>query len=132
MTLLSFLFKRRKMKTTLIVLGTLFFITVLLIFRPVPIPPENKCLVVKGTVASIYEGGVKDAVFTLDNHPTRYYINRGLENGLYLDSLKKNLIGKTVTILYPKYYTPLDHENRIKHLCKLEHDGEVIYNELKN
>jgi hypothetical protein len=103
----------------------------LLILRPVPIVKEENALKVKGIVKGIHEGGENDVVFYLENHDTRYYINRGLENGLNLASLKNKLMGKEVTIKYPKYWTPLDWDNEIRHLSKLEYKGEVLFNELK-
>ena len=56
---------------------------------------------------------------------------RGLEAGLVLDDLKAKLIGHEVVIKYPKYWTPLDWNNSIRHLSKLEFKDEVIFDELK-
>lgn len=116
-----------------ILIGFLLFIlfAAILIFRPVPIVKEEKALVVKGEVIGVFEGGVKDVVFLLKDNPQRYYINRGLENGLNLHELKKNLMGREITLKYPKYWTPLDWNNRIRHVSKLEFNGEVLFNELK-
>lgn len=119
------------MKKIFIGFALLFFLIAVLIFRPVPIVTEDKAIVVKGNVSGIYESGIKDVSFKLKDNPTIYYINRGLENGLHLDSLKAQLIGEEVTIKYPSYWTPLDWDNRIRHLSKLEWNGEVIFNELK-
>ena len=119
------------MKKIFICFALLFFLIAVLIFRPVPIVTEDKAIVVKGNVSGIYESGIKDVSFKLKDNPTIYYINRGLENGLHLDSLKAQLIGEEVTIKYPSYWTPLDWDNRIRHLSKLEWNGEVIFNELK-
>lgn len=103
----------------------------LLILRPVPIVEESKALTITGRVTNIYEAGIKDVVFRIKDSPTRYYINRGLENGLDLQDLKERLTGEEVTIKYPKYWTPLDWNNEVKHLSKLEYKAEVIFNELK-
>ncbi len=113
----------------LVCLATLF-IGGLLIMRPVPIPGENDCLVVKGTVDHIYEGGVKDVVFVLNDHKTRYYINRGLEQGLDLEQLRESLLQQEITIKYPEYWTPLDHTNSIRHISKVEFGDNVIFSEL--
>jgi hypothetical protein len=118
-------------KKIFITLGVIVFIIGLLIFRPVPIVKEDRAIAVKGTVMSIYEGGVKDVVFKLKDNHVKYYINRGLENGLELNTLKEKLIGNEVVIKYPKYWTPLDWNNEIRHLSKLEFGDEVIFNELK-
>ena len=70
---------------------------------PVPIVSEKEAIVGKGVVLTIYEGGVKDVVFRVENDPRKFYINRGLESGLYLDELKKKLIEKNVIFKYPAY-----------------------------
>ncbi len=109
----------------------LLLIAFFLIFRPVPIVTESEAIVEKGIVSDIYEGGVKDIAFRLENNQRVYYINRGLEQGLNLKELKKKLIGNEVVFKYPKHWTPLDWNNKIKHISKIEINGEVIFNELK-
>ena len=113
------------------VLGVLFFIVAILIFRPVPIVSESRALIESGTVKDVYEGGVNDVVIRLEETKRRFYINRGLENGLDLADLRNQLIGQEVTMKYPKYWTPLDWNNSIRHISKLEYNGEVLFNELK-
>lgn len=112
-------------------LAMVIFFIGFVFFRPVPIVSEERALVVEGTVKGIYEAGVKDVVFLLKDQPTRFYINRGLENGLNLETLRSQLLGKTVTIKYPKYWTPLDWNHEVKHLSKLETKDTVWFNELK-
>ena len=116
-----------------ILLGSAIGISLIaiLIFRPVPIVTEDKAIAETGIVTHIYEGGVKDAVFRIKDNKRRFYINRGLENGLNLKELKEKLLGQVVTLKYPKYWTPLDWDDEIKHLSKLEVEGEVLFNELK-
>ena len=113
------------------ILGILIIAGLVFILRPVPIVAEEDALIDSGIVSSIYGGGVKDVVFILENGKHRYYINRGLENGLDLKELREKLIGKKVTIKYPYYWTPLDWDDETKHLSKLETETEVIFNELK-
>jgi len=55
------------MKNILIVIGVLFLIIAVLIFRPVPIVSEKNAVIEKGIVSDIYEGGVNDIVFRLEN-----------------------------------------------------------------
>ena len=109
-------------------------LTVLLLFvcRPVPIPAEDKCISISGTVEKIYEGGVHDVVFKLKEYnQKRYYVNRGLERGLELENLQNTLIDKKITIKYPSYWTPLDPTNATRHISKIEHDGTVIFTEIE-
>jgi hypothetical protein len=100
---------------------------VLLFFRPVPIVPEEDCLVTKGIVASIQEGSSFDVVFTLHTNQ-KFYINRGLENGLNIDTLRKNILLQEVTIKYPRYASPFG--SAAIHLSKLEHGDKILYSEL--
>ena len=120
------------MKKVLYFFGGILLVLFLMIFRPVQIPSDEKDLnSISGTVEYIFEGGTKDATFRLTEYQGKmFYINRGLENGLNLEDLKVNLIGKKVTLKYPSHWTPLDPMNTIKHVSILEHDGEVLYSEL--
>jgi len=119
------------LKKLFIGFGILFFLFAVLILRPVPIVSEDRAIMETGIVSDIYEGGENDLVFRLENKKRRYYINRGLENGLDLTDLQKRLIGREITLKYPDYWTPLDWNDEIKHLSKVEIQGEVIFNELK-
>lgn len=112
-------------------LGLVFLVIAVAIFRPVPIVQEHKAIPVSGTVRYIFEGGVHDVVIKLEGDDRRFYINRGLEYGLDLDDLKDRLIGHQVEMKYPKYWTPLDWNNQVRHISKLEFQGEVLFNELK-
>ena len=76
------------------------------------------------------EQKIKIYLFTL-NVPKRFYINRGVEEGLSVRDLSEKLEGEVVTLKYPKYWTPLDWNNRIKHISKLQFNDEVLFNELK-
>lgn len=112
-------------------LSMLLFFLGFLFFRPVPIVAEERALVIEGTVFAIREGVENDVHIKLKETPTRFYINRGLENGLNLDTLRKHLLGKKATIKYPKYWTPLDWNNEIRHISKLETKDTIWFNELK-
>ena len=113
-------------------LGVLFILTLGFALKPVPIVSEEKALIEKGVVKYISEGGTNDVLFTLENNNTKFYINRGLENGLDLNLLREKLIGQEVIFKYPKYWTPLDWDNKTKHLSKVEFGNEIIFNELKS
>ena len=121
-----------KKKYIFIFLGFIFFILAAMIFRPVIVPKNAKdCLVAEGKVVRVFEGGIHDVAFRLEGDKTLYYINRGLEQGLVLEDLQKELIGNRVTIRYPKHWTLLDPKNRTKHLSILEYNGREIYNEIQ-
>ena len=119
------------LKKIAIGISILFFIIGLLIFRPVPIVAEDRALVVEGSVVAIRAGGTHDIVIKLKDDLTRYYINRGEELGLNILELQTTLMGQPVVLKYPKYWTPLDWNDRVKHISKLEQNGRVLFNELK-
>ncbi|MBW1297458.1 hypothetical protein [Aquimarina litoralis] len=121
------------MKSKLFIGLSFIFLCVvaMIVARPVPIVSESEALIEEGIVTNIYEGGVKDIVFKLENNDKIFYINRGLEQGLDIASLKEKLIGKNVIFKYPKHWTPLDWDNTTKHISKVQTNNEVIFNELK-
>ncbi|MFO7863575.1 MAG: hypothetical protein R6U85_06210 [Salinivirgaceae bacterium] len=112
-------------------LGLFFILTLGFILKPVPIVTEDEALVEEGIVESISEGGTNDVLFILANSETRFYINRGLESGLDLGVLKEKLIGQKVVFKYPKYWTPLDWNDKIKHVSKVEFGNEIIFDEFE-
>ena len=94
--------------------------------------PKEKCIRITGTVSKITEGGVKDAVFTLQNHKSSYYINRGLENGLTLKELRSALSGEEITIYCSNPWTSFAPFGTCsKHICELKVNDYVVYSEFK-
>ena len=102
-----------------------------LIIKPVPVVAEEKAVIVQGLVVDIFEGGVKDVVFKLNDDNSSYYINRGLEHGLTIEDLKEKLVGNHVILKYPKYWTPLDWNNKTWHISKVEFHDEVLFSEYR-
>ena len=119
------------MKITLVSLILIVSIIAVLIFRPVPIVSESKAISEIGIVKEVYSNKGNDVIFIMLNTDRKFYINRGLENGLELNNLKEKLIGNSIVMKYPKYWTPLDWNNSIRHLSKVEFKNEIIFNELK-
>ena len=109
----------------------LFAVSFVLIFRPVPIVKEEKALVVAGIIEKMKITEGNDFVFKLKDNPVRYYINRGVEAGLDYPTFEKELLYQQAVFQYPKYWTPLDWNNAIRHISKVEHQGKVYFNELK-
>lgn len=117
----------------IIIIGFILLVVVsgfLLFFRPVPIVTEDEAMLVSGIVSDIYEGTAKDVVFRLSGDDIIYYVNRGVEHGLEIETLKKELIGNQVTFKYPDHRTPLNRNNKTRHISKVEFDNKVLYNEL--
>ena len=118
-------------KTTLLFIAFLFFALAFFFLRPVPNLTVENSITENAVVSDIYEGGIKDAVFEVANSDRKFYINRGLENGLDLDVLKEKLIGQEVIFKYPDYWTPLDWNKSHRHVSVLMQDDVVIYDEAK-
>lgn len=109
----------------------LLFIAVVAIFRPVPIVKEEKALTVSGVVEKIKLTKGNDFVFKLKNNPTKYYINRGIEVGLNYKEFENKILNQFVEVKYPKYWTPLDWNNTVRHISKISLGQKVLFNELK-
>ena len=122
---------KKTAKYILIAFSSTLFIIAILIFRPVPIVSERNTIVEKDVVSEIYSNPGHDIIFIMKNKQRKFYINRGLENGLELNLLKSKLIGNTIVVKYPKYWTPLDWNNSIRHISKVEFNDQIIFNELK-
>tara|TARA_R110002124_G_C8543402_1_gene478546 strand:- start:93 stop:464 length:372 start_codon:yes stop_codon:yes gene_type:complete len=118
-------------KIILISFSLIILIIAVLIFRPVPIVSENETISENGIVAEIYSNKGNDVIFIMENTERKFYINRGLENGLELNNLKEKLIGNAIVVKYPKYWTPLDWNNSVRHISKVEFNDEIVFNELK-
>ena len=92
--------------------------------------PCNKNTIVEGIVSSVREGGVKDAVVTLEEHEISYYINRGFEHKFTLESLTQHIVGKKVTIHYADNWTPLSpFGTDSKHITRIEVDQKILYSD---
>ena len=122
---------KRIAKIILISFSSIVLIIAVLIFRPVPIVSEDRTISESGIVTEIYSNKGNDVIFIMENTERRFYINRGLENGLELNNLKEKLIGNSIVVKYPKYWTPLDWNNSIRHISKVEFNDEIVFNELK-
>lgn len=98
----------------------LILIGAVLVPSPVPIPKDAAyCVQLDAEVITIGEGGDQDIVFVLQGTSTILYINRCLESDLTLKQVSEQTMGKTDRFFYPKYWTPLDPNNRIRHVSKV-------------
>ena len=122
---------KKTVKIVLISCSLLIVLLAVLILRPVPIVSESKAISESGIVKEIYTNKGNDIIFIMEHIERRFYINRGLEHGLELNNLKEKLIGNPIVVKYPDYWTPLDWNNSIRHLSKVEYKDEVLFNELK-
>ena len=91
-------------------------------------PSKDNSVEVTGIVDTLYEGGVKDLVFKLNDSETIYYINRALENGFDLETTKNQLLDKKITLWYAK------HRSRPHgggHMMQLQYQDSIYYTEWK-
>ena len=85
---------------------------------------EN-CKIQSEKIIKISEGSSSDIVFS-DNHGDHYYINRGLERGLNLDSLEAKVLNKTVTLHLPKI---LGSNIISEHIAQIAIGNDTIFTE---
>ena len=112
-----------KRKTPFFVLA--LFLSVFLVLKSCVInnPQPENCEVVEVTIKKITEGSSYDIVFH-DTGTDYYYINRGLEQGLNLDSLNAKVLNKTVTLHLPKMLFGTS-----EHIAQIAIDDEIIFTE---
>ncbi|NND24083.1 MAG: hypothetical protein HKN86_05250 [Acidimicrobiia bacterium] len=88
-------------------------------------PRPEDCYVQTETIINIKEGSTFDIVFS-DTHGDHYYINRGIEMGLNLDSLNAKVLNKTVTLHLPKLLGGLVTS---EHIAQLKLGDEILFTE---
>jgi hypothetical protein len=74
-------------------------------------------------VTKIMEGSTYDIVFK-EKNSDRYYINRGLEQGLTIEDLEEKLLNKKVTLHLYKFWFGTS-----EHISQLTVDGNVLFTE---
>ncbi len=104
----------------LLLAGLLFFIASNSVIKN---PIAEKCHVETEKIIKITEGTLNDIIFS-DSDGDHYYINRGLERGLNLDSLNVKVLNKTVTL-----HLPILWFGTSEHIAQLAIGDEVIYSE---
>ncbi|MCA0131529.1 hypothetical protein [Winogradskyella alexanderae] len=112
----------KKTPSLLLVIYLLFFSSCI-IYNPKP----EDCVVIDVKITRITEGSSYDIVFH-DDGTDFYYINRGLEQGLNLDSLKRIVLNKTVTLHLAKVLGGITSE----HISQLALGDEIIFTEFDN
>ena len=110
-------------------LSAAIFCFMLLALRPVNIDLDDS-YEISGYVLSVKEtGGPGDIFLTLEDDETRYYINRGAQNGLNISELQRVLTHKKVTIFHADHWTPIDPLGGKQHILKLMKGNKIVYDE---
>ncbi|GAB4158812.1 MAG: hypothetical protein Tsb0033_12500 [Winogradskyella sp.] len=107
---------------TLVVILPLLFIKSCVIYNPKP----EDCKVISAKITKIREGSTYDIQFKTETENI-YYINRGLEQGLNLDSLNAKVLNKTVTL-----HLPILAFGPSTHIAQLAVEDEILFTEFKN
>ena len=119
------------MKKILTIAVILFALAIIISVIPID-SSEEKSIEVRGIVKSVSEGGIHDLVFEMENDKTKYYINRGLENGFELEKAKTDYRGRQAIINYANKWTILaPFGTTSKHIVQITIDGVIIYSEWK-
>jgi fucose 4-O-acetylase-like acetyltransferase len=88
-------------------------------------PKPEECEIVTATISKIIEESSYDIVF-VDKGGDRYYINRGLEQGLNLQDLNASVLNKTVTLHLAKI---LGGMATSEHIAQLAVNDNIIFTE---
>jgi len=110
----------------------LFIIVVLAFLGAVfrPITSSTPTLGVRGEVARVVPlEDTGDIYFFLLNDEHKYYINRGLEQGLTAEQLRLQLLEEEVRIDYANHWTPLDPFGCYKHIVRVSLGEQVLFDE---
>ncbi|WP_299313446.1 hypothetical protein [uncultured Aquimarina sp.] len=114
------------------VLFVIFMWIMIQTFKPVRNVQPDEVIKITGKVIKIEEGSGFDIVITLENDSHYYYINRGLQYGLTIDELTKEILNKKVA-LYPIHrWTIFTRDKILGHVSKLIVGDRVIFNEINN
>lgn len=86
-------------------------------------PKAEECTVIKTFITQVREGTSFDIIFD-DNHGDHYYINRGLEWGLNIDTLKKEVTKQTVRLHLPTFWIGTS-----EHIAQIEIKNDTLFTE---
>ena len=99
-----------------------------LALAPVPNADQNDAALLRGRVEAVTSSCCGDVQIRLQNDACTYYINRGLEQGLDLDRIQNQLVGKQVEIhLIERSWSPLDPLDRMAPVSQVTTEGQVVY-----
>lgn len=123
--------KRLSGKLEVLIFTVLLIVALFFVFRPISITRDNS-IVFNTTVYKVGEGSEKNVILQLENGSGTYYINHGLQKGLNLETLQKELVNQKVTVLYlkPSFVSGFSPVADTKYITELRLGDKVIYSEL--
>lgn len=108
----------------------LFFLTSLLIFRPINCPTEEIQVKIHGTISAVhFNVQTQDILISIFGDETQYRVNRGMA----LNRLKENLdatVGKPIVLFSTNRWTPLDPFGSQKNISQILQDEKLLYKEI--
>ncbi|WP_299605069.1 hypothetical protein [uncultured Aquimarina sp.] len=113
------------------VLFIIFMWVAIQTFKPIRDVQPDDVIEITGVVTKVEEKSGFDIAITLENDDHYYYINRGLEQGLTIQQLQEELIGKKVTLYSIHRWTIFTRDKIMGHISKLVVDDRVIFNEIQ-
>lgn len=118
-------------KPAIIVFTVLIIALLFLVFRPIPVSRENS-IAINTTIDKVSEGSEDNIILKLNNASGIFYINHGLQKGLDLDTLQKELQNREVSVLYLKsnFFSGFSPVKGTKYITELKLGDKVIYSEL--
>jgi hypothetical protein len=119
------------MRSNIIIVAGLLLLAAIVMatLSPARFKAENTLVTDHGIVAEVYETALKDLVVKLQGRGEAYYLDRKVEKGLTFDQFKSKLLNKPVAIQYLDRWTPVQEPEPRHYVSKLEHDGEIIFND---
>jgi len=88
-------------------------------------PKPEQCAIVYTKIKEVREGTSFDIVLD-DTNGDSFYINRGLEQELNLDALKRSVLNKTVRLHLPKFWI-----GSSEHIAQIEVNNDTLFTEFQ-
>lgn len=123
---------RKYLKRSLIVLIAILIVLLVFSLTPLPRASAANCGLIEGNVEDVKAGGGPgDILVKISGNNGYYYINRGLENGVNLDVLTKQIKDKPAKVYYIKHWSLFNFNAMTRHIGRIETGQAIVYNEWK-
>lgn len=119
------------MRSNIIIVAGLLLLAAIVMatLSPARFKAEKTLVSDHGVVTEVYETALKDLVVKLQGRAEAFYLDRKANNGLTFDQFKDKLMNQPVSIHYLDNWSPIDEQEPRHYVSKLEHDGEIIFND---
>lgn len=109
-------------------LGLALVVLVVLALTPVPRATPQGCDTVTGRVASVTTPCCLDVHLWLEGDPHRYYINRGVEQGIDVAAWHRRLAGKQVELkVIRRSWSPLDRHHEMAPVAEVRDPDGLLF-----